>query len=44
MKELADRYSDRVISRILGSYQALQFIGEDIRLKKTVNAFMQNTI
>lgn len=42
MRELAERYSDRVISRILGSYQALQFIGEDIRLKKSVNSFTQN--
>ncbi|MBE7022318.1 MAG: AAA family ATPase [Ruminococcaceae bacterium] len=39
MQELTERYSDRVISRILGSYQALQFIGEDIRLKKSVNPY-----
>lgn len=39
MKELADRYSERVISRIMGSYQILQFIGEDLRLKTSVNAF-----
>ncbi len=34
---LAERYSDRVISRIMGSYQALNFIGEDLRLKTSVN-------
>ncbi|MGN1059470.1 MAG: ATP-binding protein [Clostridia bacterium] len=39
MKELADRYSERVISRIMGSYQTLQFIGEDLRLKTSVNQF-----
>ncbi len=39
MQELSDRYSERVISRIMGSYQALQFIGEDLRLKKSVNPF-----
>ncbi len=36
-RELTDRYSERVISRILGSYQRLQFIGEDLRLKTSVN-------
>lgn len=35
--ELAERYSDRVISRIMGSYKALKFIGEDLRLKTSVN-------
>ncbi|MBE7048581.1 MAG: DNA replication protein DnaC [Ruminococcaceae bacterium] len=39
MKELSDRYSERVISRIMGSYQTLQFIGEDLRLKTSVNQF-----
>ena len=39
MQELSDRYSERVISRIMGSYQSLQFIGEDIRLKTSVNHF-----
>ncbi|MBE7034734.1 MAG: hypothetical protein E7402_01240 [Ruminococcaceae bacterium] len=39
MKALADRYSERVISRIMGSYQSLQFIGEDLRLKTSVNPF-----
>ncbi len=39
MRELAERYSERVFSRILGSYQPLQFIGEDIRLQKSVNPF-----
>ena len=37
LEELAKKYSDRVFSRIIGSYQALQFIGGDIRLKKSVN-------
>lgn len=39
MQELSDRYSERVVSRILGSYQFLRFIGEDLRLKKSVNQF-----
>ena len=42
MQELSDRYSERVISRIMGSYQTLLFIGEDIRLKTSVNQFQQN--
>ncbi len=37
LEELAKKYSDRVFSRIIGNYQALQFIGGDIRLKKSVN-------
>ncbi len=41
MQELSDRYSERVISRIMGSYQALQFIGEDLRIKTSVNHFQQ---
>ncbi len=41
-KELSDRYSERVVSRIMGSYQILQFIGEDLRLKTSVNAFGKN--
>ncbi len=42
MKELSERYSERVISRIFGSYQGLQFIGEDLRLKTSVNNFQSN--
>ncbi len=41
MKELSDRYSERVISRLMGSYQLLQFIGDDLRIKTSVNAFNQ---
>lgn len=37
MEELAKKYSERVFSRIIGHYQALQFIGTDIRLLKSVN-------
>ncbi|MBR6728623.1 MAG: ATP-binding protein [Clostridia bacterium] len=39
MQELAERYSNRVISRIMGSYRPLQFVGEDLRLKKSVESF-----
>lgn len=42
IQELAERYSDRVISRIMGSYIMLEFIGEDLRLKTTANQFGQN--
>lgn len=31
---LSKHYSDRIVSRILGNFTALQLIGEDIRLKK----------
>lgn len=37
LEELAKKYSERVFSRIIGHYQALQFIGRDIRLQKSVN-------
>lgn len=33
-KELADRYSERTASRILGEYRKLYFVGEDIRFLK----------
>jgi len=32
--EIVDQYSDRVVSRILGSYTLLKFFGEDIRVLK----------
>ncbi|MCD7765949.1 MAG: ATP-binding protein [Lachnospiraceae bacterium] len=32
--EMAERYSERVVSRITGSYQMLKLIGEDIRIQK----------
>ena len=36
LQELGSRYSDRIVSRIVGSYELLQFEGRDIRiLKKT---------
>lgn len=34
VQELADRYGERNFSRILSSYTALRFFGEDIRIKK----------
>ena len=33
-KELAERYSERTASRILGEYRKLFFVGEDIRFLK----------
>lgn len=35
MAELAQKYTDRVISRIMGNYRIVEFIGEDIRLYKS---------
>lgn len=35
--ELQDRYSDRIVSRILGAYQVRRFYGEDLRIKKRVS-------
>ncbi len=32
--QMADRYSERVVSRITGSYQMLKLIGEDIRIQR----------
>ena len=34
MEEMLERYSDRIVSRILGSYERLVFVGKDIRLEK----------
>lgn len=34
MKEIADRYGERVASRLIGSYNANKFIGNDIRQQK----------
>lgn len=33
-QNLIEQYSDRVVSRILGSYATFRFIGDDIRLQK----------
>lgn len=34
LKELVDHYSERVMSRLIGSYQVLGFVGRDIRQLK----------
>lgn len=34
MKEIADRYGERIASRLIGSYNANKFIGNDIRQQK----------
>ncbi len=34
LEQLAGRYSERVVSRITGSYQMLKLTGEDIRIQK----------
>ena len=34
MKEIAERYSERVASRLIGNYNANKFLGEDIRQQK----------
>lgn len=33
MNEMLERYSDRIVSRILGSYERLLFAGKDVRLE-----------
>jgi len=33
-EDIADKYSDRVVSRFYGNYDFLQFLGEDIRILK----------
>ena len=35
IKELAEKYTDRVVSRIMGNYRIVQFIGDDIRIIKS---------
>ncbi|MCD8048623.1 MAG: ATP-binding protein [Clostridia bacterium] len=34
LSELAASYSERIVSRLIGSFETLQFFGEDIRKKK----------
>ncbi len=34
---LIHQYSDRVVSRIVGTYTTLKFFGDDIRVKKKFN-------
>lgn len=34
IKEIADRYTERVASRLIGNYNAKKFLGEDIRQQK----------
>lgn len=34
IEEITEKYSERVASRILGSYKSLMFFGEDIRIQK----------
>ncbi len=38
LAEIADRYSERVVSRITGSYEMLRLIGDDIRIQKRLKA------
>lgn len=37
MAELEKKYGERVVSRLFGHYQVLNFIGSDIRIDKSVN-------
>lgn len=37
MSELEKKYGERVVSRLFGHYQVLNFIGSDIRIDKSVN-------
>ncbi len=34
--EIGKRYSDRLVSRLFGSYRTLTFVGKDIRLQKAI--------
>lgn len=38
-KRLFQEYNERIASRIIGEFKAFQFIGEDIRILKKMNAF-----
>ena len=37
ISELSEKYGERVVSRLYGHYQLLNFIGSDIRIDKSVN-------
>ena len=37
MKEIEDKYSARVASRLIGNYDAYKFLGDDIRQQKVLN-------
>ena len=34
MKEIADRYGERIASRLIGNFNANKFLGQDIRQQK----------
>ena len=34
--EIGKRYSDRLVSRLFGSYKTMNFLGKDIRIQKTL--------
>ncbi len=36
MKEIADRYGERIVSRLIGGYNANKFIGNDVRQQKSL--------
>ncbi len=38
MREIEERYTARISSRLIGNYQAYKFIGEDVRQKKAIEA------
>ena len=42
LSELRDAYSDRVVSRIMSSYQRLYLFGEDIRIQKKLKKGASN--
>lgn len=43
-EDIIDKYSDRVISRLYGNYEFLEFIGEDIRILKLTKGQYMNSI
>ena len=39
LQELYNNYDERILSRIIGNYEACYFFGDDIRIKKKMNTF-----
>ncbi len=37
LQELYNNYDERILSRIIGNYEACYFFGDDIRIKKKMN-------
>ena len=38
LSELSNKYPDRVVSRLIGEYEIIQLLGQDIRVQKKIDS------